>query len=180
MARKKQKPAQSISEAKKWEAEQDAAIWKQETSTVCLLDVATAYLDYSKARHHPATYKAKKLSIKRLFSYVKPDAAPEDVTPKIALAYMMDRQTESGKQEMLCLPVRKLPAYLASINPNKVREELRPKIELYQAESDDALWNYWMNGKAATQGKPGRRPHHAAHAGNHPDAGQGQGGAAAG
>lgn len=55
---------------------------------------------------------------------------------------------DGNEREMLCLPVRKLPAYLASINPNKVREELRPKIELYQAESDDALWNYWMNGKA--------------------------------
>ena len=29
-----------------------------------------------------------------------------------------------------------------------MRPELRPKIELYQAESDDALWNYWMNGRA--------------------------------
>jgi len=56
--------------------------------------------------------------------------------------------SESGDQQTLCLPVRKLPAYLASINPKKVREELRPKIELYQAESDDALWNYWMNGRA--------------------------------
>lgn len=52
------------------------------------------------------------------------------------------------EREMLCLPVRKLPAWLASINPKKVRPELRPKIELYQAESDDALWNYWMNGRA--------------------------------
>ena len=56
--------------------------------------------------------------------------------------------SESGEQQMLCLPVRKLPAYLTSINPKKVRPELRPKIELYQAESDDALWNYWMNGRA--------------------------------
>lgn len=56
--------------------------------------------------------------------------------------------SESGEQQMLCLPVRKLPAYLASINPKKVRPELRAKIELYQAESDDALWNYWMNGRA--------------------------------
>lgn len=56
--------------------------------------------------------------------------------------------SESGDQQMLCLPVRKLPAYLASINPKKVRPELRAKIELYQAESDDALWNYWMNGRA--------------------------------
>ena len=56
--------------------------------------------------------------------------------------------SESGEQQMLCLPVRKLPAYLSSINPKKVRPELRAKIELYQAESDDALWNDWMNGRA--------------------------------
>ena len=52
------------------------------------------------------------------------------------------------EREMLSMPVRKLPAWLNSINPKKVREELRPKIELYQAESDDALWNYWMTGRA--------------------------------
>lgn len=56
--------------------------------------------------------------------------------------------SESGDQQMLCLPVRKLPAYLSSINPKKVRPELRAKIELYQNESDDALWNYWINGRA--------------------------------
>ena len=56
--------------------------------------------------------------------------------------------TASGQQDMLCMPVRKLPAYLSSINPKKVRPELRAKIELYQNESDDALWNYWINGRA--------------------------------
>ena len=49
--------------------------------------------------------------------------------------------SESGEQQMLCLPVRKLPSYLNSINPRKVAPELRERIELYQAESDDALWN---------------------------------------
>ena len=56
--------------------------------------------------------------------------------------------SESGEQQMLCLPVRKLPSYLNSINPRKVAPELRERIELYQAESDDALWNYWMHGRA--------------------------------
>lgn len=56
--------------------------------------------------------------------------------------------SNGGEQEMLCMPVRKLPSYLNSINPRKVRPELRAKIELYQAESDDALWNYWMQGRA--------------------------------
>lgn len=55
---------------------------------------------------------------------------------------------DGGEQEMLCMPVRKLPSYLNSINPRKVAPELRAKIELYQAESDDALWNYWMHGRA--------------------------------
>lgn len=61
---------------------------------------------------------------------------------------MIATPSEGGEQRATCLPVRKLPAWLNSINPKKVRAELRPKIELYQAESDDALWNYWMNGRA--------------------------------
>lgn len=61
---------------------------------------------------------------------------------------IIETPTASGQQDMLCMPVRKLPAYLSSINPKKVRPELRAKIELYQNESDDALWNYWMNGRA--------------------------------
>ena len=54
----------------------------------------------------------------------------------------------SGEQNTLCMPVRKLPAYLASINPNKVRPELREKIILYQNECDDVLWNYWTKERA--------------------------------
>ena len=49
--------------------------------------------------------------------------------------------SQSGVQQTLCIPVRKLPAFLATINPKKVRADLRPKIELYQAECDEALWN---------------------------------------
>ncbi|WP_460128011.1 phage antirepressor N-terminal domain-containing protein [Pseudomonas sp. S3_A09] len=49
-----------------------------------------------------------------------------------------------GKQyAMTCLPLRKLPAWLYSISPNKVRPELRDKIIRYQEECDDALWDYW-------------------------------------
>ena len=69
--------------------------------------------------------------------------------------------TSSGQQDMLCMPVRKLPAYFSSINPKKVRPELRAKIELYQNESDDALWNYWVNGRAerpcSNADRPSRR-----------------------
>lgn len=51
-----------------------------------------------------------------------------------------------GKQyAMTCLPLRKLPAWLYSISPNKVKPELRDKIIRYQEECDDALWDYWSN-----------------------------------
>lgn len=54
----------------------------------------------------------------------------------------------SGQQQALCLPLRKITGFLATINPNKVRNELRAKIICYQNECDDALWNYWTKGKA--------------------------------
>ena len=66
--------------------------------------------------------------------------------------------SESGEQETTCIPVRKLPAFLASINPKKVKPELRERIELYQAECDDALWNYWMNGRAERAAEPVENP----------------------
>ena len=51
--------------------------------------------------------------------------------------------SDGKNYEMTCLPLRKLPAWLYSINPNKVAPELRDKITRYQNECDDVLWNYW-------------------------------------
>lgn len=60
---------------------------------------------------------------------------------------------EDGRQrEMVCLPLRKLPAWLYSIHANKVRPELREKITRYQSECDDALWDYWTKGSAVRAG----------------------------
>ena len=54
-----------------------------------------------------------------------------------------------GKQyEMVCLPLRKLPAWLYSINPNKVNPDIRAKVVQYQEECDDVLWRYWTTGHA--------------------------------
>lgn len=60
-----------------------------------------------------------------------------------------------GSQASLCMPLRKLPAYLFSIEPHKVRDTVRPVIELFQQECDDALWAYWNQGIAV---RPGARP----------------------
>ena len=61
---------------------------------------------------------------------------------------IMTTPSESGEQETTCMPVRKLPAFLASINPKKIKPELRQRIELYQNESDNVLWDYWTKGRA--------------------------------
>lgn len=58
-----------------------------------------------------------------------------------------------GKQyEMVCLPLRKLPAWLYSISPDKVKAALRDRIVRYQDECDDALWAYWTQGSASRPG----------------------------
>lgn len=60
---------------------------------------------------------------------------------------------EDGRQrEMICLPLRKLPAWLYSIVPSRVKPELRDKIIRYQAECDDVLWQYWTTGYAERAG----------------------------
>lgn len=60
---------------------------------------------------------------------------------------------EDGKnREMVCLPLRKIPAFLYSVNPSKVKAELREKIVRYQSECDDALWDYWTSGNASRPG----------------------------
>ena len=57
-------------------------------------------------------------------------------------------ETNGGVQEMLALNIKHLPAYLGSINTNKVREDLRPAIIAFQDECFIAINNYWNNGIA--------------------------------
>lgn len=49
-----------------------------------------------------------------------------------------------GKQYLMkCLPLRKLPGWLYSINPGKLSIGLRPKVIRYQDECDEVLWRHW-------------------------------------
>lgn len=49
-----------------------------------------------------------------------------------------------GKQyTMVCLPLRKLPAWLYSLNPGKLAPALRAKVVRYQEECDEVLWRHW-------------------------------------
>ena len=47
-------------------------------------------------------------------------------------------------QETICMPLRKLAGWLATISPNKVKPELKDKIIQYQNECDDVLWDHWQ------------------------------------
>jgi hypothetical protein len=67
---------------------------------------------------------------------------------------MIATPSDGGQQDAVCLPVRKLPAWMASINPKKVREEIRPRVILYQNECDDALWAYWTKGRVERPAQP--------------------------
>ena len=58
--------------------------------------------------------------------------------------------------DMVCLPLRKLPAWLYSLNPSKVSPAIADKVRQYQEECDDVLWEYWTKGHVS---KPGmQRP----------------------
>ena len=70
---------------------------------------------------------------------------------------MVEITTTGGdgkRYEMSCLPLRKLPAWLYSISPNKVKSELRDKIIRYQEECDDALCDYWNKRRSTRTGAP--------------------------
>lgn len=55
----------------------------------------------------------------------------------------------NGEQELICIPLRKLPGWLSSLEPGRIKSPTaRQKIELFQEECDDALWQYWNDGHA--------------------------------
>ncbi|QNB13420.1 hypothetical protein G5S35_17465 [Paraburkholderia tropica] len=57
--------------------------------------------------------------------------------------------TLGGRQSMICMPLRKLPGWLMSIEPGKVRDlSVRARVIQFQDECDDVLWQYWNDGIA--------------------------------
>ena len=56
---------------------------------------------------------------------------------------------DGKRYSMICMPLRKLPGWLMSINAGKVRESIREQVMAYQSECDDVLWQYWNEGHAA-------------------------------
>ncbi|MEF2482228.1 phage antirepressor N-terminal domain-containing protein [Vibrio mimicus] len=63
---------------------------------------------------------------------------PERWGIKVILIPSVDRNNA-----MTCLPLRKLFGWLQTLQPNRVREDIRNKVIQYQNECDDVLWKYW-------------------------------------
>jgi hypothetical protein len=57
----------------------------------------------------------------------------------------IEYQTNGGIQKMLSLATDHLPAYLYSINPNKLKEELKSKIIAFQSETFEVINSYWRD-----------------------------------
>ncbi|HHI2869411.1 TPA: phage antirepressor N-terminal domain-containing protein [Escherichia coli] len=51
-------------------------------------------------------------------------------------------------RKLLCIPLKKLNGWLFSINPEKVRADIRDKLIQYQEECFSVLHDYWTKGKA--------------------------------
>ena len=73
------------------------------------------------------------------------------MTAKFKGMVEMTIPSAGGNQTMTCLPLRKLPAWLYSVQPGKVSPEIREKVVAYQEECDEVLWQYWTTGKADRQ-----------------------------
>lgn len=72
-----------------------------------------------------------------------------DEGERFSCHHMVTHDTAGRQQEMLAMPVSKLPLWLATVNPNKITDPAKKaKVELYQAESAIALHDYWTKGVA--------------------------------
>lgn len=60
----------------------------------------------------------------------------------------MNIPSAGGLQKMLVLPLKKLNGWLFSINPEKVRADIRDRLIQYQEECFTVLHDYWTKGNA--------------------------------
>lgn len=65
----------------------------------------------------------------------------------------MNTPFKGGIQKMLCIPLKKLNGWLFSINPEKVRADIRDKLIQYQEECFTVLHDYWNKGEATNPRK---------------------------
>jgi hypothetical protein len=62
-------------------------------------------------------------------------------------AKLVKAQTAGGMQEVFCIPLEKLNGWLFTINPNRVRADIKEKLIAYQNECFEVLYNHFNNKK---------------------------------
>lgn len=75
----------------------------------------------------------------------------ESETPSAAtiVETTMVGSADGKSRALTCIPVRKVAAWLTTIEPGKVKSpEVRARVIQYQNECDDVLWQYWNDGVA--------------------------------
>ena len=80
------------------------------------------------------------------FKKIKSDA--ESFEPQL-----IEVKTNGGVQKVFCIPLSKLNGWLFSINPNRVKPEVREKLIAYKKECFDVLFNHFIK-KAQKQITP--------------------------
>ena len=95
--KQKDKTFNTKKEALAWEAEmrrKPVEEWEEKTDTVCLLDWAEAYLDYSQVKNSKKTYDEKKSMFQRFFKMVDHEQPVSDLTPAQLLNYVVKQSKE--------------------------------------------------------------------------------------
>lgn len=62
--------------------------------------------------------------------------------------------SDGKRRDMICLPLRKLPGWLMTLQPSRITTHKRERVIQYQNECDDVLWNYWSAQKKKQQPAP--------------------------
>ena len=58
----------------------------------------------------------------------------------------MQMPGDDQERDVTVVPLRKLPGWLMTLQPRRMKPEIAARVRLYQAECDDALWAYWSTG----------------------------------
>ncbi|MCX7205912.1 MAG: hypothetical protein NT086_07995 [Proteobacteria bacterium] len=82
---------------------------------------------------------------------VEPQRRKLESNPRWSCAHMVATAADGKAYQMLTLPLEQVPAFLNSINTNKVNAEVRQALLDYQDECTKALYSYWTTGKAEQQ-----------------------------
>ncbi|MEX3614377.1 MAG: phage antirepressor N-terminal domain-containing protein, partial [Burkholderia gladioli] len=73
----------------------------------------------------------------------------EDRFSSCVTEMVMQLPGDSQRRSVTCMSLRKLPGWLMTMEPNKIKNpEVRARVIQYQNECDDVLWQYWNEGIA--------------------------------